>query len=598
MISIRKALFILLTLAALTACNKDNTFTSDELLPTISLDSDTGRYTAKIGRQITITPIVTHADDARFTWLLNGVEISHARVLKQTFHEVGENYITLRVENSVGKAEVELLIEVVELAAPVISLAIPEEGFVVLPATDYLITPDIQHSDVEGFKIRWKLNSKVVSEEMTYTFNQSQTGDYALRIEAENEDGASSRDFSVKVVDELPYTVTFDKTYMDQPTAERHTYVGRSVSLTPRLKYFTKPSFAWFVDGESVTNATREFVFTPQKSGVYEVKVRVEEATPTKAITRNITRQSTAVESTIRITASSKSEAEGLRRQTASSSRYAQKVYDYTPAPGQHIGDQNAGFTGGEQTTAAAIAYAERRMKESSEQVNADKTYLSLGGFGGYVVVGFDHSVTKSKGEYDFAIQGNAFATSSEPGVVWVMQDVNGNQLPDDEWYELRGSETAKQETLHHYTVTYYRPAGSGMPVQWVDSEGQRGTIDYLKTQHPQPYYYPAWITEDSYSLSGTRLKPRNVLENNVWKNRPYDWGYADNYGDDTLNQQDTSTGSGQANGFKLSNAMTADHRPVDLQYIDFVKIQSAVNAQSGSLGELSTDIFTIYDVE
>ena len=47
-----------------------------------------------------------------------------------------------------------------------------------------------------------------------------------------------------------------------------------------------------------------------------------------------------------------------------------------------------------------------------------------------------------------FAIQGNAFDSSNEPGIVWVMQDVNGNGLPDDEWYELRGSETG--ETHHH----------------------------------------------------------------------------------------------------------------------------------------------------
>lgn len=31
-----------------------------------------------------------------------------------------------------------------------------------------------------------------------------------------------------------------------------------------------------------------------------------------------------------------------------------------------------------------------------------------LGSFGGYVIVGFDHSIP-NKGGYDFAIQGNAF---------------------------------------------------------------------------------------------------------------------------------------------------------------------------------------------
>lgn len=49
---------------------------------------------------------------------------------------------------------------------------------------------------------------------------------------------------------------------------------------------------------------------------------------------------------------------------------------------------------------------------------------------------------------YDFAIEGNAFDGSSEPGIVWVMQDVNGNGLPDDTWYQLKGSEYGKEETM------------------------------------------------------------------------------------------------------------------------------------------------------
>ena len=66
---------------------------------------------------------------------------------------------------------------------------------------------------------------------------------------------------------------------------------------------------------------------------------------------------------------------------------------------------------------------------------------VSLGGFGGYIVVGFDHSIQASGGYggYDFSITGNQFSGSSEPGVVWVMPDENGNGEPDDgPWYELR----------------------------------------------------------------------------------------------------------------------------------------------------------------
>ena len=70
--------------------------------------------------------------------------------------------------------------------------------------------------------------------------------------------------------------------------------------------------------------------------------------------------------------------------------------------------------------------------------------------------------------QYDFSIQGNAFDGSSEPGIVWVMQDINGNGLPDDEWYELKGSEAGKDETIRNFKVTYYRPEGKKMDVQWI----------------------------------------------------------------------------------------------------------------------------------
>ena len=91
------------------------------------------------------------------------------------------------------------------------------------------------------------------------------------------------------------------------------------------------------------------------------------------------------------------------------------------------------------------------------------------------------------------------------------MQDVNGNREPDDEWYELKGSEYGKEETIQFYAVTYYRPAAKGFDTQWTDNQGKTGCVDYLGTYHPQPFYYPEWIEEDSYTLYGPRLASRTV---------------------------------------------------------------------------------------
>lgn len=276
---------------------------------------------------------------------------------------------------------------------------------------------------------------------------------------------------------------------------------------------------------------------------------------------------------------------EYYRAATEESKAEFSKVFEYTPAPGQFIGDGKAGFSGEELTAADAVSYAKKRM--------AEEKYISLGGFGGYVVVGFDHSIDNSVG-YDIAIGGNAFNGSSEPGVVWVMQDENGDGEPNDTWYELRGSESGAATTLHNYSITYYRPTAAGQSVRWSDSEGKEGEIDYLAAYHKQESYYPQWIKEDSYTLSGTCLAARNYDSSGngtMWVQPAYDWGYADNFSD-----EDHTLEGGNMNLLDIANAIDSEGKAKELKYIDFVKVQTAVNAKSGWLGELSTEVTGFYD--
>ncbi len=142
----------------------------------------------------------------------------------------------------------------------------------------------------------------------------------------------------------------------------------------------------------------------------------------------------------------SKDKTEGdYREPSAGSSRYADRVYDYTPAPGQYINDSSTGGMSSE------ILTKQDACNWAMSRLDAGK-FVSLGGFGGYIVVGFDHSTLSLGGDYDFAVAGNAFFNSSggggsnEPGIVYVMQDSNGNGIPDDTWYELKGSESGTDE--------------------------------------------------------------------------------------------------------------------------------------------------------
>lgn len=260
---------------------------------------------------------------------------------------------------------------------------------------------------------------------------------------------------------------------------------------------------------------------------------------------------------------------------------YALTVFEWMPAPGQFInipsGNQPWNAV---STQTQANAWAQRRL--------AERDFVSLGAFGGYVVVGFDHKVANTGG-YDIGILGNAFTSaaggSNEPGVVYVMKDDNGNGLPDDIWYELAGSETLSPNAVRDYSVTYFRPDDYS-PVKWIDSFGEEGEVPYLSMFHSQPSYYPFWIKSASYTLTGTLIM-------NAERTTPLPWGYADNLGEDSLSTE----GIGNCNRFRISDAIDAEGHKVDLPYINFVKVQTAVNRADTPLGEISTEVFGIIDL-
>lgn len=257
------------------------------------------------------------------------------------------------------------------------------------------------------------------------------------------------------------------------------------------------------------------------------------------------------------------------------------EVVEYRPAPGQFINDPATGGDGIKSEN-EAIRFAQGKINTND--------FLSLGAFGGYVVVRSKAPISNS-GDYDFAIGGNSFDTSNEPGIVWVMRDTDGNGLPDDVWYELKGSDFYSKDYRRGYSVTYLRPA-PGCNTQWEDNEGNSGFVAYVGSFHSQPFYYPEWIESDSYTLSGSRLSPltRQDVTTGEWINPPFKWGYADNNGEDSV-LESVNGKTIQKNCFRISDAVDAYGNPVSLESVDFIKVQSAVNGSSGWLGEISTEI-------
>lgn len=581
-----KKILILLCLCATVAispsCNVDEEITT-ALPPEILLDSETGVYTVKQGREIVIAPNYESADGAVFCWTMDGQVLGTSPALTFKREEPGEYFITIAITTDGGTDKEEIRVDVVELEIPTVSIS-GNRNMTVATGTEIIFNASVRETSLPT-ATEWRINGEKRGEGLSYTFSPEETGNYTVEIKASNEDGMHSDTVNVEVLNaaDMPFVWNFDRTAY-------HTVEGRKLLIRPSgASDMEGIRYTWQIDGKEGVEGGSSFVFVSDKKGEYTVKAAATLEKEGKEITIAHEFEVTVYE-----------EGAFYRAKGSASKADWNKVYEYTPAPGQFINElKTGGFDGTQTTPEAAIAYAEARMGEVDRDGNPYPNWVSLGGFGGYIIVGFDHSISNS-GDYDIGILGNSFSGSSEPGIVWVMQDENGNGQPDDTWYELAGSETGKSGTVQEYAVTYYRPTGPQMPVQWTDNLGRSGEIDYLKQFHRQEYYYPLWIKEESYTLYGTCLEARNYDASgngSYWVNKEYDWGYADNYSPvDRLTGDANAGASANANHFKISNAIDFECKPVHLDYIDFVKVQVGINAKSGWLGELSTEVFGFYD--
>jgi hypothetical protein len=327
---------------------------------------------------------------------------------------------------------------------------------------------------------------------------------------------------------------------------------GRTLVLAPICwNIGDNAVFEWSVDsrarGRPAVHGARGEYFSFTASGRKEYTVSVRAVSPEGAlIAQAVTRVNCeAPEETHR------------RAKTAGSVANANKCFGFMPAPGQFVNLLPPVGFGDTATTESITAAAQRYTQGQSITWK-----FSLGSFGGYLITGFDHSVVNVPGSYSFGIKGNAFSGWSEPGVVWVSRDENGNGLADDTWYELRGGKTGQAGTIQRYAVTWFKPQSKNSG-SWKDNLGNTGTY---------PKGYPALQGMDYVTLTGTLIS------------RPGDdgWGYVDIMGPEY---------------FRISDAVQADGTAADLGYIDFVKVQCGPLEIAGVFGEISTEMGIPFDL-
>lgn len=290
-----------------------------------------------------------------------------------------------------------------------------------------------------------------------------------------------------------------------------------------------------------------------------------------------------------------------VTKESGNYSKYISNVFDFRPAIGQFTNGIPEYLPG--NTEANLINAAKKAI------VGPNSSMISLGGFGGYVVFGFDHTIPNMNGR-DFKVLGNAFFGSEaneerfgscEPGIILVAYDKNKNGKPDeDEWYEIAGSEYFKNTTVKNYSITYFKPDPNKQPVagddfwqadveyiKWQDNQGNSG----YKTQntfHNQSYY-PLWISEASYTLKGTKIKDNFYDQSgtgNYWVGKSFDFGYADN-----------APNNDEGSNIDISWAVDKNGKYIKLPGIDFIKIYTGINQEAGWLGEVSTEVSGAYDL-
>ena len=259
----------------------------------------------------------------------------------------------------------------------------------------------------------------------------------------------------------------------------------------------------------------------------------------------------------------------------AQNTKYIAGVDEYVPAPGQFINTMPAADASDTPATMAA--------KCTQLLAKGAGAAVTLGAYGGYITFHFDHTVANVPGEMDFAVWGNAMGNGSEPGIVMVSQDENGNGMPDDTWYELSGSADVDSvgKVVYGYEIIYTKQ-GDLKNVGWTDNRGQSGEVP--RNGFHKQEYFPLWLG-NQLTFKGTLLptNARNTATSGQnWVLSALRYGYVDNQPNANV----------EGNSFNLDWAVEpVSRQSVSLSHADFIRVYTALNQVPGWLGETSTEV-------
>ena len=416
----------------------------------------------------------------------------------------------------------------------------------------------------------WFWNEATISEEEDLVYTPDQIGDYTLKVVITDFESSVEFIFNVSIK---------EGAMIYYPTGSKKASVNKPFII--RINSEEPATYQWFLDDKPFsTESEFNHIFT--KSGSYEVRLEMTE-------NGNVI----DYEYTIAV---------------IEPSPYITSVFEYRPAPGQFVNELPLYIHGDSQEN--------MNQKTLNAIGNNTQQMVTLGSYGGYVIVGFNQTIENKAGLCDFRVLGNAFYAnanpdeenlpggSSEPGIIVVSRDVNNNGLPDDPWYEIKGSshidhtkelwykkavENSNDMNFYFqdFELTYTRPDSEPSKdkyetyIPWKDNKGNEGYVA-KNTFHDQAYY-PKWITDDKMTFKGSRLPQNGIDESgkgNYFVLYHCFYGYCDN----GVNTDDDSA-------IDIDWAVDDKGAPANLEGVDFIKIYNGVNQVNGWLGECSTEV-------
>ena len=471
------------------------------------------------------------------------------------------------------------------------------QGNVISSMPEDEITINVTSISDEGIRYLWILDKDTISTEKNLKYVVTEEpGQYELKL-------------NVRHVNDISFDYLFDLRVGYTLKKEDVKIIGNStdkfvVNIGDLLKLEVESviddgiTYEWLLDGKTIS-ATKNLEYMVETTGQYALQLNVTQGDLSFNYKFDLTVQFGAI-----------------TPPSEGATAYITKIFGYMPGIGQHT-NQMPSYEEGD-------TYETMNAKVLDEIGNNNKGAITLGGYGGYVVAGFDHTIQNIEGKRDFRIVGNAFYSysdpgtpeggSCEPGIIMVAYDINKNGLPDEnEWYEIAGSahndptkELWYQKAVDagnnvnmytNYEMTYHRPskepeAGDDFKkyIYWEDNKGNSGYKE--KNEYHSQSYFPSWFEGDKLTFKGSCLPHNSINEAEAGSEYAYyvlyrfKYGYADN----AMNTEDDSA-------IDISWAVNNKGQSVSLPGIDFIKIYTGVNQESGWLGECSTDITNIEDL-